>query len=88
MTIAPRSAHPHHGDTLPNGATVLVCHPETSTDNHGIVLCRWKNGEFVTWVYALVDNDGPEAPVATFWGHYSYDLETAAADFKKRVAQL
>lgn len=58
------------GPVLDNGALVLE-HAK------GIVLCKWKGNEYVTW---KLDNHGE-----TYAGHYFCNLQNAFDNYKERV---
>ena len=63
------------GETLDNGATVIVQHED-------LVLCHWRSGsylEFATW---QIDEKG-----SCYWGHYTDDLSRAIADLRTRVKE-
>ena len=70
------------GDILEcNGAKLIYAkkyNPGSLDDWHFyIVMCQWKEDEFVTWVYRS-DKD------YCFWGHYYKDRQEAFYDYLKR----
>jgi len=76
--------------TVHQGIDFIPILIKCSTANRGsyVVLARWKNDEFVTWVAHYNDIDHPKHPQFSFdWGHYHCTddkYESALNDFLKR----